>query len=309
MARPSVQDPGLSRVLDAWGISVRRQARAASSSGEMGNVAWHVWTRDDHHLVVRRYAALRSAAEVAYELVVLRHLDHLGWSVPAPAADVAEVDGRLYSLCAYVPGGPCDAGAESGRRRGALLARLHTALLPLRDRLGQRPSWRAQPDLDDPRLGPDRQVGLDQLRSVDHALVEEIEESDTAARAELRGLPLEALPTFLLHGDFTTWNVRQRRGRPRGVIDFDVCHVGYRPWELAIARLQRAPTLLEGYRGEAVRLGIPLSAMEERVLPVVYRAFRVGMIGWALADGARLGSVDREFIRVRLQKFRVGLES
>jgi Ser/Thr protein kinase RdoA (MazF antagonist) len=287
---------------------VRRGARVASSSGELGNRAWHVWTQDGHHLVVRRYAALRSAAEVTYELAVLQHLDRLGWSVPVPAADLAEADGRLYSLCAYVPGGPCNTDAESGRRRGALLATLHAALLPLRDRLGQRPSWRAQPDLDNPRFEPDRQRGLDRLRSADPALAAEIEQAGAAARAELRGLRLDALPTFLLHGDFTTWNVRQRRGRLCGVIDFDVCHVGYRPYELAIARLQRAPTMLDGYREEAARLGIPLSATEERVLPAVYRAFRIGMIGETLSDGARLGSVDRDLIRVQLEKLRVGLE-
>jgi len=303
-----MRDPGLTRVLDAWGIPVRRGARIVSPGGELGNRSWHVWTQHDH-LVVRRYTARHSAAEVRYELAVLRHLGQLGWSVPVPAADLAEVDGRLYSLCSYVAGGPCDSGAESGRRRGALLARLHAALLPLRDHLGQRPSWRAEPDLDNPRFEPDRQLGLDRVRSADPALAEEIEQADAAARAELRGLRLDALPTFLLHGDFTTANVRQRRGRPFGVIDFDVCHVGYRPWELAIARLQRAPTMLDGYRGEAARFGIPLSAREEKVLPAVYRAFRMGMIGWALADGARLGSVDRDFIRVQLEKLRMGLES
>lgn len=115
------------------------------------------------------------------------------------------------------------------------------------------------------------------------------------------------MPRFLLHDDFTTSNVRQRRGRPCGVVDFDLCHVGIRAWELVIARLQRAPALLDGYRAEAAALGIPLTAEETEALPAVYRVFRAGMIGWALVDGAQLGAVNEAFIRVQLQKLRLGL--
>jgi Ser/Thr protein kinase RdoA (MazF antagonist) len=305
----SSDDPrsDLVRALDAWGVGVRRHARIAPSTSELGNQAWHVWTREGRHLVARRYTPFRSRAEVAYELEVLRHLGQLGWSVPIPVAGVIDVGGRRYSLCAYVAGGRCDDSPESARRRGALLAALHAALLPVRDRLGQRPDWRAQPVLDDPRFESDRLEGLDRLRSEHRALAEEIDQASTAARAELRGLGLDGLPRFVLHGDFTTGNVRQRRGRPCGAIDFDLCHVGCRPWELVIARLQRAPALLDGYRREAARLGIPLSAEEERVLPAVNRSFRAGMIGWALVEGARLGVVDADFIRVQLQKLRLGL--
>ncbi|TMC05142.1 MAG: hypothetical protein E6J41_23055 [Chloroflexi bacterium] len=54
----------LVRALDAWGVQPRRQARAATTSGELGNQAWHVWTRDGRHLVARRHTALRSRGEV-----------------------------------------------------------------------------------------------------------------------------------------------------------------------------------------------------------------------------------------------------
>jgi Ser/Thr protein kinase RdoA (MazF antagonist) len=299
----------LAPALDAWGVQASRHARIALSTNELGNQAWHVWTRDGRHLVARRYTAFRSLAEVVYELEVLGHLGRLGWSVPVPAAGPVEVGGRRYSLCAYVPGGPCDDSAGSAWHRGALLARLHAALRPLRDRLGQRPGWRPHPVLDDPRFEAARLEGLHRLRSTDRDLAGEIDRACAAARDELGGLGLDALPRFLLHGDFTTGNVRQRRGRPCGAIDFDLCHVGCRPWELVIARLQRAPAMLDGYRREAARLGIPISAEEERVLPAVYRAFRAGVIGWALAEGAGLGSVDRDFIRVQLQKLRLGLAS
>ncbi len=297
----------LQQALDEWGVQARRHARIAPSTNELGNQAWHVWTRDGRHLVARRYTVFRSRAEVAYELELLRHLGRLGWYVPVPAADAIDVGGRAYSLCAYVAGGRCDDSAASTRRRGCLLARLHAALLPLRDQMGQRPSWQAHPVLDDPRFALARQQGLEWLGSQDRALAREIEQVDAAARAELRGLGLDALPRFLLHGDFTTGNVRQRRGRPYGAIDFDLCHVGHRPWELVIARLQRAPAMLDGYRSEAARLGIPLSTEEARVLPAVYHVFRTGMIGWALVEGAQLGNIDANFIRVQLHKLRLGL--
>jgi hypothetical protein len=117
----------LNRALQAWKLETRRHARIAHTSGELGNQAWHVWTVDGRHLVARRCSPFRSRAEVDYELEVLRQVDRLGWSVPVPAAEVVELDGRSWSLCAYVPGGPCDDGAETARRRGALLAGLHAA--------------------------------------------------------------------------------------------------------------------------------------------------------------------------------------
>jgi Ser/Thr protein kinase RdoA (MazF antagonist) len=304
---PATCRSDLALALDAWGVQASRHARIALSTNELGNQAWHVWTRDGRHLVARRYTAFRSLAEVVYELEVLRHLGRLGWSVPVPAAGPIDAGGRRYSLCAYVPGGPCDDSVESARLRGALLARLHAALQPLRDRLGQRPGWRPHPVLDEARFEAARLEGLHKLRSVDRDLADEIDRACAAARDELGGLGLDALPRFLLHGDFTTGNVRQRRGRPSGAIDFDLCHVGCRPWELVIARLQRAPAMLDGYRRESARLGIPLTAEEESVLPAVYRAFRAGMIGWALVEGAQRPELDAEFIRVQLEKLRVGL--
>lgn len=297
----------LADALRAWAVEARRHARIAPSSGELGNRAWHVWTRDGRHLVVRRYQADRSRGEVEYELEVLRHLGRLGWSVPVPAAAAIELDGHQHSLCAYVAGGPCDDRAETSRRRGALLAALHAALLPLRDRLGQRPCWRPQPIVDEPRFEPDRLAGLEALRAEDPELAGTVEHAHAAALAEIDGLRLDELPPFLLHGDFTTNNVRQRRGRPVGVIDFDLCHVGNRPWELAIARVHRAPAMLDGYRIGAARLGIPLTDREERALPAVYRVFRAGMVGWALVDGARLGRIDRGAVRTQLDKLRAGL--
>lgn len=297
----------LTGALEAWAVEARRLARITSGSNELGNRAWHVWTRDGRHLVARRYTVFRSGPEVEYELQVLRHLGMLGWSVSAPVAGVVEHDGRQHSLCTYVAGGPCDDGDETSRRRGVLLARLHSALLTLRDQLGQRPCWRAQPVVDDPRFEPQRRAGLEALRSADPELADEVERAHSAALAELDRLQLGELPTFLLHGDFTTANVRQRRRLPIGIIDFDLCHVGNRPWELAIARIQRAPAMLDGYRTEAGRLGIPLTAHEERALPGVYRAFRAGMISWSLVEGAHRGFIDRDFVHLQLRKLRLGL--
>src|SRR5437879_5813514 len=99
---PAPQDvqSDLMRALDAWGVQPRRQIRIAPSTNELGNLAWHVWPRDGRHLVVRRHTSVRSLAEVAYELEVMRHLGRLGWSVPVPAADVVEIGARRYSLCA-----------------------------------------------------------------------------------------------------------------------------------------------------------------------------------------------------------------
>ncbi|MGH7911810.1 MAG: phosphotransferase, partial [Candidatus Dormibacteraceae bacterium] len=107
-----------------------------------------------------------------------------------------------------------------------------------------------------------------------------IEMETAASEAAPQGVGFDELPRFLLHGDFTALNVLQRRGLPAAVIDFDLCHIGTRPWEFAIARLYKAPGMLEGYREEAARLGIGLTPEELRAIPAVYRAFRAGMIRW-----------------------------
>jgi homoserine kinase type II len=99
-AAPEDAQSDLVLALDAWGVRARRHARIAPSTNELGNHAWHVWTRDGRHLVARGHTALRSLDQVAYELEVLRHLAGLGWSVPVPAADAIDFGGRRYSLCA-----------------------------------------------------------------------------------------------------------------------------------------------------------------------------------------------------------------
>jgi Ser/Thr protein kinase RdoA (MazF antagonist) len=133
-----------------------------------------------------------------------------------------------------------------------------------------------------------------------------------AAERTIGQLPphaLAALPTFLLHGDFADWNVLGVRGGPSAVIDFDLCHVGVRPWEFAIARVHRAPRLMDGYRAEADALGISLTPDEARWLPAVNRAFRIHVLGWALENACTVGTPDLAFIRRQLQHHERGLDA
>ncbi|MGH7918949.1 MAG: phosphotransferase, partial [Candidatus Dormibacteraceae bacterium] len=148
-------------------------------------------------------------------------------------------------------------------------------------------------------------AGLRTLRSEDWVLAAAIEAATAAAEAAQQEVGTDRLPRFMLHGDFTAINVLQRRSVPAAVIDFDLSHIGTRPWEFAIARLYKALEMLEGYREEAARIGIALTDEELRAIPTVYRGFRAGMIRWQLIDHGLTGRpLNVPFIRRQLDLLR-----
>jgi Ser/Thr protein kinase RdoA (MazF antagonist) len=292
------------RALEALGASAARTQVIPANHGPDGNGNWHVWPLAGERCVLRRYYAGATAEDLAYEHAILRELSSEGWCVPDPLTEPLELDGRWYCLTRYVPG-RCRMREtpQQSRQRGADLARLHLALRPLAERLGQRPKWHPL------RAGlpvmtvADWRAGLDALADDDPALASWAAAAASSTADELAALGAADLPLTVIHGDFMAeQNVHYDGDRLAGVIDFGVAHLGSRPYELVSARSYRAPDLVTGYTHELHRLGWPLSEQELAALVPVERGFQLGMVAWQLLAGTRGGRFDTTTIETHLTR-------
>jgi Ser/Thr protein kinase RdoA (MazF antagonist) len=254
-------------------------------------------------LVLRRYHTGATAADLAYEHAVLRHLADAGWTVPVPVGDLIEDAGLWYCLTRRVPGHAVSGESPAQQaRRGRDLARLHVALRGLGERLGQRPGWRAQHDNVSVHTSVDWQACVHGLTAVSPRLGRWALAAAEDISAALAAAGAVSLPLTIVHGDFAEWNVHYRRRRLAGVIDFGLTHLDSRPYELAIARTWRAPDAVRAYQQELARSGWPLTAMEEAAINPVYRAFRLDMTMWLLDQALRTREYDLPTIERQLAR-------
>lgn len=193
--------------------------------GHSANSHWLV-RRDDSEFVLRRFRPIRSLAYAAYEVAVLDRLAAMGHPVPTVVDEPAEVADSVWFLMTKAEGARGGYEADDPRERGRRLAALHDGLGRLTD-LGQREA---------------RQMTFEPIASAtfDAAL------ADYAAwypddarvmqwhldrcRALLDGWDLSVLPSGVIHGDFTPWNLLFTEGELSGIVDFDLSH-----WDLRIA--------------------------------------------------------------------------
>jgi Ser/Thr protein kinase RdoA (MazF antagonist) len=268
-----------------------------------GNGNWLAERPGGERVVLRRYGALVTRPDLAYEHSVLRYLAAAGWVVPDPVGEVIEHESRLYGLTRYVPGAAI-AGEDPGqqRRRGRDLARLHVSLRGLGGRLGQRPGWRPQHQAIAGHVAVDWEAGLSGLARVSPRTADWARAAAARTQAALAAIGARELPVMVIHGDFAEWNVHYQRDHLAGVIDFGLTHLDSRPYELAIARTYRAPHALAAYRAELARCDWPLSDLEEAAIEPVTWAFRLGMTAWELAGGLRTGHYDLPVIERQLSR-------
>jgi Ser/Thr protein kinase RdoA (MazF antagonist) len=287
------------RVLDLAGLHAADVAVLKDIPGQ--NASWLVGAPGRARLVLRRYHRGATLADLGYEHAVLRHLADAGWTVPVPVSGLVEDAGLWYCLTRRVPGQAVARESPAQRaRRGRDLARLHVALRGLGDRIGQRPGWRAQHEDVTVHTGIDWQACVRGLTAVSPGLGRWASAAAEAVRAELAAVGASGLPLTVVHGDFAEWNVHYRRGRLAGVIDFGLTHLDSRPYDLAVARTWRAPEAVAAYRSELARCGWPLTELEEASITPVYRAFRLDLTAWLLADGLRSGEYDLAAIERQL---------
>jgi Ser/Thr protein kinase RdoA (MazF antagonist) len=266
-----------------------------------GNGNWLVQTAGGEPAVLRRHRPSVTAAEIAYEHDVLRHLDAAGWTVPVPVSDLVQHDSAWYCLTRYVPGTAVrPESAGQSRRRGRDLARLHLALRGLAEQIGQRPGFHPQHSDLTTRIDFGWDADVSALEQANPRLAAWAQSAADQVGNALNAAGVSELPLTVIHGDFAEWNVHYQDGHLSGVVDFDLTHLDSRAYELAIARTYRAPEATDGYRTELARSGWPLSDLEEAAIGPVYRAFRLGMAAWEIHHGRETGDYNVPMIERQL---------
>ncbi len=282
----------LGEVVRALGLDARRlEPTRPDDEDSVRNGNWHLWTADGEHHILRRYHLLRTEEDLTYETQVLDHLTARGWCVPSRIAGPIQYDGRLWAVTRFVPGQPHqDETAAQQAERGEVLARLHADLSDLD--LGSRPGFFQAADLDamGEFQGWDR--GVDLLREQRPDLADRAVQAMDGAKELVREYDLLGLPQTIVHGDFASWNLHfGDDGRLAGVIDFDLCHLDSRVWELVIARVR--PDMLAGYQRAAVE---PLAEHELAAIEPLRVVFRVLMVMAELWNGQQAGRFDEVMI-------------
>ena len=290
----------LADVVQALGLATARlESTRPGDEDSVRNGNWHLWTKDGEHHILRRYHVLRTAEDLTYETRVLDHLTARGWCVPTRIAGPIQYAGRLWAVTRFVPGQPHQAEtAAQQAERGKVLARLHADLRDLD--LGARPGFFQAADLDAMGEFQGWDPGVDLLREQRPDLADRAVQAMGGAKELVQEYDLLGLPQTIVHGDFASWNLHfDDEGRLAGVIDFDLCHLDSRVWELVIARMQ--PDMLAGYQRAAVE---PLADDELAAIEPLRVVFRVLMVMAELWNGRQAGRfdevmVDRQLAAVR----------
>lgn len=240
-------------VLAAMDLPVTRLRRVAHRA----NTHWLVDT-PSRRLVLRRYGADRSRADVAYELRLLAHVDARGWPVPLPVAPLVEASGAIWVAFGYQAGRAPRPRTSAGslaeqRQRGQLLAQLHSTMEEL-TALGQRAGWRqAHEGLFDRTGKPPIDAVLGGYEQGDPEGGRILRTYTERMREQLNVLIPDAPAPVVIHGDFTPWNLRYRHGMLSGVLDFDAAHRDLRVADFALAWRGCYAPVISGYT-EVTRL-------------------------------------------------------
>jgi Ser/Thr protein kinase RdoA (MazF antagonist) len=217
------------------------------------NRHWRVRSGDKFY-ALRRFGVWgrTTPGDVDWEVAAVETYAAAGAPVPRPIAPPQWLDGEVWLMMPWLAGRalrhPPVSEAEY-RRLGVLLAEHHiaTADMPVPP---QRPNFGEYAKGAAPKIGGSarRDHLLDALSEVDASAAGRFRAA--AEALEARDLPgrLAGLPLRLVHGDFSTWNVKMAGGRLIGLFDFDGAHVDIRAVDVAFARRGYHDAVVEGYR-------------------------------------------------------------
>lgn len=249
--------------------------RLVAGLGGQRNGHWLV-ARGGERLVLRRWAGSR--ADAAYELGLLERVAALGWPVATASDQPSDADGALWSLFPYLPGEPQNNPPTHAEQiaRGRLLAGLHADLARLAD-IGQRAGWRrCEVILADPTLD----AILDANECERAVEVRLLRWHLAHARERIAAQRPHTLPDTIVHGDFTSWNLRFHNGQLSGILDFELAHRDHRIADFALSWRGHYDGVIEGY--DAVS---PLSPEEWALLTPMWWAFLIEVACKDLAAG------------------------
>ncbi len=216
--------------------------RLLASLGGRLNQHWLVEAKRTH-MVLRRW--YQSPTSIAYELLLMSRLAAMGWPVALPVEAPVEVEGHVWSLAPFLPGDPPsqDDPIAEQRTRGRLLATLHKDMAQLPES-GQREGWRrceeilADVELDHV-LTLHEWVRPEEVRILRWHL--------ERARERISGLEPQHQPGQIVHGDFTTWNLRFANGHLSGILDFELAHWDHRVGDFALSWRGKYDDVVYGY--------------------------------------------------------------
>jgi len=301
-------DADLAAALQKWGLPP--PDRVLPEPKGVMNTNYHLWSGGRRFFL--RVSEGKSAAELAFEVEVLRYLAEARFPVPVlvpaqgGAADV-EVAGRPAHLFGYAAGeelSAADVTPDACRRVGEQLARLH-------DLAAGFPGERANP------------YGLDRVRAWFADLGDGRGDAEVAAalplfRDELaRAAGLPGAPRGLVHGDLFRDNVLWIGGRVAAVLDWEMACTDAFALDVGVALCawcwadvafdgERAAALLDGYRGKRRVEPETLAALAPwaRFAALRFAVSRVHGYAWASVGADRLVKKDWRRYRDRLAALR-----
>ena len=258
------------------------------------NRHWRVRSGAEHY-ALRRFGVWgrTTPGDVDWEVAAVEAYAAAGAPVPRPISPPQVIDGEIWLMMPWLAGRALrhpPVSDDEYRRLGVLLAEHHaaTANMPVPV---QRPGFGecakgAAPEIGGPVR---RDELLAALASVD---------PDAACRFRVAAQALEArdlparladCPLRLVHGDFSTWNVKMAGGRLIGLFDFDGAHVDIRAVDVAFARRGYHDAVVDGYRTVTPLSDAELGALDGLWLGGILRGL------WRVLEG-RLAASEADLM-------------
>ena len=249
--------------------------------GHSANSHWLV-RRGNTELVLRRFRPIRSLAYATYEATLLSRLAALGHPVPTVVDGPAEADNLIWFLMSKAAGTPGSYATDDSRERGRRLAALRGGLDQITD-IGQRDGSRFTSE---PIASPTFDAALaeysvwfpDDARLLQWHL--------DRCRTALDDHDVFSLPSGVIHGDFTPWNLLFTGGELTGIVDFDLSHWDLRIAEFALSWRGKYDDVVFGFDEVS-----PLSDLEWELLTPIRWAWLLSFVEDSINE-IRSGSVE-----------------
>jgi Ser/Thr protein kinase RdoA (MazF antagonist) len=259
-------------LLEQWRLS------GATYLGGSRSRTWRV--RRGSSVFALKWLSAGARADWRYETRVMAALRAADWPAPVLAEEPLVRDDGVWRLFAWLPGEPTPVAnhAVANHRianhrpenhtaeesaRGRLLAQFHAASSSL-GVAGQRDGFDLpRQAVDDPELGEWLTVHEQRLPE-EGRILRAYREAAAALLAEHES----DVPSGVIHGDFTRWNLLFDGGALSGILDFEACHSNHLVADFALAWRGDHDEVIRGY--DSVR---PLSETEWHLVWPTYWAW------------------------------------
>ncbi|MFC8800478.1 phosphotransferase enzyme family protein [Promicromonospora sp. NPDC057138] len=255
--RPAPDETLPGDLLEQWRLS------DASYLGGSRSRTWRVRRGSSAFAVKWLSANVRS--DWRYEARVMAALRAANWPAPVLTEEPIVRGDGVWRLFAWLPGDPAPVEDDAAKEyaRGRLLAEFHAASSSL-GVAGQRDGFALPREtISDPLL--DQWLTVHERRLPEEGRI--LRAYREAAAAQLADHESD-VPSGVIHGDFTRWNLLFDGGALSGILDFEACHNNDLVADFALAWRGDHDEVIRGY--DSVR---PLSETEWRLVWPTYWAW------------------------------------